>query len=87
MLEKIGFGTYIFFAGFAVLAGVFTWFFVPETRGRSLEEMDAVFGDSTAGEEKKRLVGIARGLGLGGEEDGDLGVVNEKPEKVESEGV
>jgi MFS family permease len=39
MLESIGFGTYIFFAAFALIAFVFTWFLIPETRGKSLEEM------------------------------------------------
>lgn len=32
MLETIGFGTYIFFAAFALIAFVFTWFLIPETK-------------------------------------------------------
>lgn len=64
MLEKIGYGTYLFFAVFALLAFAFTWIVLPETKGRSLEEMDAVFGDATAHEEKVRLFTIAQSLGL-----------------------
>lgn len=32
MLETIGYGTYIFFAAFAMIAFVFTWFLIPETK-------------------------------------------------------
>ncbi|KAF4450152.1 MFS transporter, SP family, sugar:H+ symporter [Fusarium austroafricanum] len=64
MLSTIGWGTYIFFAGFCLLAFFFTYFFVPETRGKSLEEMDVVFGDTAAYEEKARLIDIASELGL-----------------------
>ena len=81
MLETIGYGTYIFFAAFALIAFVFTWFLIPETKvsdflnsmvkaradssqGKSLEQMDAVFGDTTAHEEKARLFAIASNLGL-----------------------
>ncbi|CAJ2504395.1 Uu.00g117890.m01.CDS01 [Anthostomella pinea] len=55
MLEAIGWGTYIFFA--ALSAGL-------RTRGRSLEGMDAVFGDTAAHEEKARLFDIASSMGL-----------------------
>lgn len=62
MLTQIGFGTYIFFAAFCLLAFFFVWFCVPETKGKSLEEMDEVFGDTTAHEEKLHLVRIAAEL-------------------------
>ncbi|OIW26364.1 general substrate transporter [Coniochaeta ligniaria NRRL 30616] len=64
MLETLGWGTYIFFAAFCLLAFVFTYFFVPETKGKSLEDMDVVFGDTAAHEEKQRLMNIAASLGL-----------------------
>jgi len=64
MLTVIGWGTYIFFAAFCLIALGFTFFFVPETKGKSLEEMDVVFGDVTAQEEKARLFNIAASLGL-----------------------
>ncbi|KAG4440613.1 hypothetical protein IFR05_003930, partial [Cadophora sp. M221] len=55
MLEKITWGTYIFFAAFCLLALAFTYFFIPETQGRTLEDMDLVFGDGDAHEEKERI--------------------------------
>lgn len=55
MLEAITWGTYIFFAAFSLLAAGFTYFCVPETRGLTLEDMDGVFGDTAAHEEKRRI--------------------------------
>jgi hypothetical protein len=73
MLESITWGTYIFFAAFCLLALAFTFFFIPETRGKvcapssslslehliifvqTLEDMDLIFGDTAAHEEKKRI--------------------------------
>jgi MFS family permease len=67
MLATISWGTYIFFAVFCLLALAFTYFYVPETRGKSLEDMDVIFGDTAAHEEKLRLVEIANVLrGEGG---------------------
>lgn len=62
MLSTLGWGTYIFFAAFCLLAFLFVWLFVPETKGRSLEDMDAVFGDSAAHEQKLHLFQIAAEL-------------------------
>jgi sugar porter (SP) family MFS transporter len=78
MFESIGYGTYLFFAAFAAIAFAFTWFVIPETRGKSLEEMDAVFGDTTAHEEKTRLFNIAASLGL---EEAQAAADDEKMEK------
>jgi MFS family permease len=78
MIESIGYGTYLFFAAFALIAFVFTWFIIPETKGKSLEEMDAVFGDTTAHEEKTRLYTIATSLGLA---EAEAAVDDEKLEK------
>ncbi|KAF7968129.1 hypothetical protein HWV62_31799 [Athelia sp. TMB] len=57
-------GTYFFFAGFSVLAFFTTVFFIPETKGRTLEEMDVAFGDSSTDKEKQRMADICRELGL-----------------------
>ncbi|KAG2235895.1 hypothetical protein INT48_008198 [Thamnidium elegans] len=43
MIAKITYGTYFFFGSCAVIMGVFTYVLLPETRGRSLEEMDELF--------------------------------------------
>ena len=44
MLEAISWGLYIFFAAWLAAGMVFVYFFVPETKGKTLEEMDQVFG-------------------------------------------
>lgn len=36
--------TYIIFSCFCFSMGVFVWFFIPETKGMSLEKMDDLFG-------------------------------------------
>lgn len=43
---------------FCLLSGIWTFFFVKETNGKTLEEMDYVFGDSSsvADEERKRRI-------------------------------
>jgi MFS family permease len=64
MFDTIGYGTYLFFGGWAVVAIAFTYFLIPETKGRSLEDMDSVFGDTSAQEEKARLAEIASSMGL-----------------------
>ena len=54
LIQITGYGAYIFFAFFCVLSFFWTFMFVPETNGLSLEQMDDVFGDSTSGEEQSR---------------------------------
>lgn len=43
MISDLGYGAYFFFAAILVSMGVWAFFFVPETKGISLEEMDALF--------------------------------------------
>jgi hypothetical protein len=43
-LQNEGFNAFYFFCGINILLVAFVWFFVPETKKVSLEEMDAVFG-------------------------------------------
>ncbi|KAJ5175442.1 uncharacterized protein N7482_001319 [Penicillium canariense] len=52
MMEKISYGTYIFFAVMCFLAGLWAFFLVPETSGKTLEELDEVFGDTSSQEER-----------------------------------
>jgi hypothetical protein len=47
LIEGTGYGTYVFFAVFCGLSGIWTFFFVPETMGRTLEQMDHVFRDAS----------------------------------------
>jgi hypothetical protein len=44
MLEKLKFGTYIFFAAFCLIMFLWVLFFVPETRYKTLEEIMAQVG-------------------------------------------
>jgi len=43
-----GFGTYFIFGSFCFCMFVFVWFFIPETKGLSLERMDDLFGVTEA---------------------------------------
>lgn len=43
MIESITYGTFVFFAAFCFLAAVFSYFFVPETANKTLEEIDSLF--------------------------------------------
>ncbi|KAI4280449.1 MAG: hypothetical protein L6R38_004459 [Xanthoria sp. 2 TBL-2021] len=54
LVQNTGFGAYTFFAVFCLLSFVWTFFFVPETRGRTLEQMDHVFNDINSEEEEAR---------------------------------
>ncbi|KAL2410963.1 High-affinity glucose transporter [Exophiala dermatitidis] len=51
MQLKLGWGTYLFFGCFCFAASVFSFFFVPETAGKSLEQIAAVFGDKLGNDE------------------------------------
>lgn len=56
ILEEIGvggFGTYIFFPCLCFTMAVFVWFFMPETKGLSLETMNELFGFREALARKK----------------------------------
>ena len=44
MITDITYGTFIFFGSCTVLAFLFAFFFVPETKGVALEDMDILFG-------------------------------------------
>lgn len=39
-----GYGAYFIYGSFCFSMFIFTWFFVPETKGISLERMDELFG-------------------------------------------
>lgn len=54
LIQNTNYGTYIFFAVWCFLCVIWTFFFVPETKGRSLEQMDHVFKDNSSEEEKDR---------------------------------
>ncbi|CAM9012119.1 unnamed protein product [Wickerhamomyces anomalus] len=62
MLEKMKFGTYVFFAAFAFISFFFVWFFIPETKLKTLEEMDEVFGDEEVYQNKHDMQAINANL-------------------------
>ncbi|QRV85056.1 Sugar (and other) transporter [Ceratobasidium sp. AG-Ba] len=40
----LGYGTYFFFASLMIVFGAWAYFFIPETKGKTLEDMDEIFG-------------------------------------------
>ncbi|KAI1206959.1 general substrate transporter [Annulohypoxylon truncatum] len=65
MLTKIGYGTYILFGLLTFMGAAFIWFFVPETKRLTLEEMDVIFGsEGTAQADFERMAEINREIGL-----------------------
>ncbi|KAH6680807.1 quinate permease [Halenospora varia] len=64
MLSGIGWGTYVFFAVWSALGGVFIFFCVPETKGKTLEEMDQVFGSHSSQEDMEEFARVQERVGL-----------------------
>ncbi|KAL4986502.1 general substrate transporter [Aspergillus falconensis] len=62
LIQDTGYGAYVFFAVFCVLAFIWTFFCVPETSGRTLEQMDAVFKDNSISAERARRQAIENEL-------------------------
>lgn len=60
MLVSIGWGTFLFFGMFCLAAATFSFFFVPETSNRSLEQVAAVFGDNLLAEEEELRLQVQR---------------------------
>ncbi|XP_020099482.1 polyol transporter 5-like [Ananas comosus] len=60
-------GSFFLYAGVAAMGWVFFYVFLPETRGRSLEDMEVLFGRKRVEEEKEK-----------GKEGGEEGVVENK---------
>ncbi|VUC20277.1 unnamed protein product [Clonostachys rosea] len=52
MVIKIGWGTYLFFGIFCALAAVFSYFLVPETARKSLEQVSEAFRDDGIAQEE-----------------------------------
>ncbi|KAL2867426.1 sugar porter family MFS transporter [Aspergillus lucknowensis] len=62
LIQDTGYGAYVFFAVFCILAFVWAYFCVPETKGRTLEQMDAVFKDNSSSAEQARRHAIENEL-------------------------
>lgn len=66
MMEGIKYGTFVFFGTCTVVAFLFAFFFVPETKGVSFEDMDLLLGENAplfARAAKKRYLEV-KGAGL-----------------------
>lgn len=64
MIKSMEWGMYLFFAVWLALGAAFVYFVVPETKGKTLEEMDLVFGSITAQEDKEALDAVRAEVGL-----------------------
>ncbi|EJT96717.1 general substrate transporter [Dacryopinax primogenitus] len=66
MMSNITYGTFLFFGIFSLMGGFYIWFFVPETKGLTLEEIDEAFGDTTgtAVKDEEHQAAIAKRIGL-----------------------
>ena len=58
LVQNTGYGAYTFFAVFCLLAFVFTFFCIPETAGKTLEQMDEVFQDVSSDAEEQQKARI-----------------------------
>ncbi|OAA55791.1 sugar transporter [Niveomyces insectorum RCEF 264] len=89
MLNSMKYGTYIFFACFCAIGAVFVYFFVPETKDKTLEELDIYFGGDASGiaaHDRELLARINASLGLEGVEGPeDLRVKEEETTEVHQE--
>ena len=87
MIEHMKYGTYIFFGLITFIGAAYIAFFVPETKGLSLEEMDILFGSvGVASADAERMREINREVGL--EEivrSGSVAHENEKKEVITDE--
>ncbi|KAK0104311.1 hypothetical protein ONS96_005397 [Cadophora gregata f. sp. sojae] len=65
MIAGISYGTYLLFGFLTLIGAAFIWFFVPETKRLTLEEMDVIFGsEGTAQADFERMAEINREIGL-----------------------
>lgn len=64
MITNIGYKTFIVFMCFCVLGFFWAWLILPELKGLSLEELDAVFKDQSSAADRLRRERIANQLGV-----------------------
>ncbi|ORY30806.1 general substrate transporter [Naematelia encephala] len=64
MITNIGYKTYIVFMCFCIVGFFYSIFILPELKGLSLEEVDAIFKDTSGTEDRERRERVARQIGL-----------------------
>ncbi|KIW30812.1 uncharacterized protein PV07_02512 [Cladophialophora immunda] len=83
MITGITYGTFIIFGILITMGAGFIWFFVPETKQLSLEEMDLVFGSSgVATADQERMAQINAEIGLNRRLSALQGIDHSSDEKV-----
>jgi len=74
MLNALPYGTYLIFGCLTFIGAAFIWWFVPETKRLSLEEMDIIFGsEGTSQADFERMDEINREIGLAALLHGGIG--------------
>jgi hypothetical protein len=64
MITSLGYGTYMFFGALMLLMGAWAFFFVPETKGKTLEQMETLFGAPSAESEAEKVVDDEKPVGM-----------------------
>lgn len=64
MFNSIRWKTYIVFMCFCIVGLLYSIFILPELKGKSLEDIDQVFGDKSGAEDQRRRERIAQQIGL-----------------------
>jgi hypothetical protein len=76
--------TYDLHTAFCLILLIWVWFFVPETKGVLIEEMDKLFGGNSGQQDLRRIADIRRRLGIISgdvqEADSDRGQLSEVDE-------
>lgn len=57
-LAKVGLPCLFFFMGINVVLAIFVYFFIPETKGVMLEQMDVIFGGADHTEKGAQILGV-----------------------------
>jgi hypothetical protein len=92
MISGISYGTYLIFGILTFTGAAFVWYYVPETKRLTLEEMDVIFGsEGTAQADFERMAEINREIGLDsilgrGDTSGGSGLEHEHEKELEKEG-
>ncbi|KAI8578369.1 hypothetical protein K450DRAFT_301189 [Umbelopsis ramanniana AG] len=74
MFTKLSYKSMFVFAGFNIFMAIVVWFYLPETKGVSLEEIDEIFGGVNRVQAQREKEGIA--------DDKDAVVVDEKKDSM-----
>ena len=56
------YGTYGLYSGVCFLMAVFTWLMVPETRGKTLAELQTLYGSPVEEEEEEGVPSLSAGI-------------------------